>query len=66
MNYPIGTMIREPWEGKWGPKKRLTLAKLITLNILRFYLRVHDLKTFHRLVQNGYRDAFPSPPNITS
>jgi hypothetical protein len=34
----------------------------MTLNIIRFYLRVHDLKTFHRLVKNGYRDAFPGLP----
>jgi hypothetical protein len=63
MNYPVGTMILEHWEGKRGPKKRLSLAELMTLNILRFYLRVHDLKTFHRLLQNVYRDYFPGLPN---
>jgi hypothetical protein len=35
----------------------------MTLNILRFYLRVHDLKTFHRLVQNVYQEYFPGLPN---
>jgi hypothetical protein len=63
MNYPIGKMIREQWEGKRGPKKHLSLAEIITLNILRFYLRIHDLKTFHRLVWNAYRDYFPGLPN---
>jgi hypothetical protein len=63
MNYPIGKMIREQWEGKRGPKRRLSLAGIITLNILRFYLRVHDLKTFHRLAWNVYRDYFPGLPN---
>jgi hypothetical protein len=63
MNYPIGLSILKLWEGKRGPKKRLSLAETMTLNILRFYLRVHDLKTFHRLVQNAYRDYFPGLPN---
>jgi hypothetical protein len=63
MNYPIGTMIMELWEGKRGPQRRLTLAELMTLNILRFHLRVHDLKTFHRLARNVYRDYFPGLPN---
>jgi hypothetical protein len=65
MNHPhlIGCMVLGYWEGKRGPKKRLTLAELMTVNILRFYLRVHDLKTFHRLVQNAYRQYFPALPN---
>jgi hypothetical protein len=63
MNYPMGKMVLEHREGKRGPKKRLTLAELMTLNILRFFLRVHDLKTFHRLVRNVYRDYFPGLPN---
>ena len=56
-------MIREQWEGKRGPKRRLSLAEIIMLNILRFYRRIHDLKTFHRLVRNAYRDYFPGLPN---
>jgi hypothetical protein len=53
MNYPLGNSVLGYWEGKRGPKKRLGLAGVMTLNILRFYLRVHDLKTFHRLLQNA-------------
>jgi transcriptional regulator with XRE-family HTH domain len=62
MRYPLGTILREQWEGKRGPKKQLSLAEVITLNILRFYLRVHDLKTFHRLLENAYREYFPALP----
>jgi hypothetical protein len=63
MNHSIGHMVLAYWEGKRGPKKRLSLAEVMTLNILRFYLRVHDLKTFHRLLQNTYREYFPTLPN---
>jgi hypothetical protein len=63
MNYPLGDSVLGYWEGKRGPKKRLSLAEVITLNILRFYLRVHDLKTFHRLLQKAYRNYFPGLPN---
>jgi hypothetical protein len=63
MSFPVGKAILEQWQGKRGPKRQLSLAEVITLNILRFYLRVNDLKTFHRLVQNGYRSYFPGLPN---
>ncbi|MDR1100246.1 MAG: IS982 family transposase [Treponema sp.] len=60
---PVGTFILNHWQGKRGPQKRLTLAEVMTLNLLRFYLRVHDLKTFHRLAWHSYRDYFPGLPN---
>jgi hypothetical protein len=41
----------------------LSLAEVMTLNILRFSLCVHDLKAFHRLLQNAYREYFPALPN---
>jgi hypothetical protein len=63
MNYPIGKMILKRWEGRRGPQKRLSLAELMSLNILRFFVRVQDLKTFHRLVWNVYRGYFPGLPN---
>ncbi|MDR2658541.1 MAG: hypothetical protein LBC27_00920 [Spirochaetaceae bacterium] len=62
-NHPIGNMVLGYREGRRGAKKRLGLAELMTLNILRFRLLVHDLKTFHRLVQNAYREYFPALPN---
>jgi hypothetical protein len=61
--YSAGKIIQAYWEGKRGPKKRLSLAEVITLNILRFHLRVHDLKVFHRLIRNVYQDYFPGLPN---
>jgi hypothetical protein len=62
MNHPIGRIVFDYWEGKRGPKKRLSLAELMTLNILRFSLRIHDLKTFHHLVQNACRQYSPPCP----
>jgi hypothetical protein len=63
MNYPIGQEIMRYWQGKRGPKRQLSLAEVITLNILRFYYRVYDLKTFHQLARNAYTAAFPGLPN---
>jgi hypothetical protein len=63
MEYPVGKLILEQWQGKRGPKRRLSLAEVITRNILRFYLRVNDLKTFHKLVQDAYGSYFPGLPN---
>jgi hypothetical protein len=63
MDYPIEKMNLEYWEGTRGPKKCLGLAEFMILTILRFYLRVHDLKTFHQLVRNAYRDYCPGLPN---
>ena len=33
------------------PQRRLTLEKVITLSLLRFFLHVKDLKDFHRIIQ---------------
>jgi hypothetical protein len=63
MKYPIGQEIRRDWEGRRGPQRRLSLAEVITLNIMRYYLRVVDLKTFHRLAKTSYRAYFPMLPN---
>jgi hypothetical protein len=63
MNYPAGHEIMRHWQGKRGPKRQLSLAEVITLNVLRFYYRVYDLKTFHRLARNVYTAALPRLPN---
>ena len=55
--------IEHYWQGARGPKKNLSLSEVVTLNILRFYLRVTDLKSFHRLVKESYKREFPSIPN---
>jgi hypothetical protein len=46
-------------EGKRMSEKRLSLAEALTLNILRFYTHVQDLKAFHRLAARSFRDYFP-------
>jgi hypothetical protein len=50
-------------EGKRMSKKRRSLAEALTLNILRFYTRIQDLKVFHRLAAYSFRDYFPGIPN---
>ena len=59
----IGKKIRHFWENKRGPKKKLTLSEVVTLNLLRFSMRVQDLKTFHRIVGAHYKRYFPELPN---
>ncbi|MDR3237456.1 MAG: IS982 family transposase [Spirochaetia bacterium] len=60
---PVGKEIRKRRAGKRGPKARLAPAEVITLNILRFHLKVHDLKNLHLLAQNMYKSYFPSLPD---
>ena len=59
MYYPPGQAIMAAWPGKRGTKRRLSLAEVVILNIMRFYLRVQDLKTFHCLVRTAYAGYFP-------
>jgi hypothetical protein len=56
-------MITGRWKGKRGPKKRLSLAEAMTLNIPRFYLHAQDLKAARRLAAHFFGDYFPGPPN---
>ena len=41
----------EHWNGKRGPKRRLSITQVISLNLLRFTIHVKDLKAFHRIVK---------------
>ena len=43
----LGKKLRYFWEDKRGPKKKLSLSEVVTLNLLRISLRVQDLKAFH-------------------
>ena len=47
------------WQGQRGPKKMVSISETITLNILRFSLRITDLKSFHRLVVDRHAQEFP-------
>lgn len=62
-NSSLGKKLRHFWENKRGPKKKLTLSEVVTLNLLRFYMRIQDLKTFHRVVAAHYKRYFPELPN---
>ena len=51
----------ENWSGKSGPKRRLSIEKVIALNLLRFFLHVKDMKAFHRIIRTT--DMVPEMPN---
>ena len=53
----------EFWRAKRGPQRQLSLSEVLTLNILRFYYHVLDLKAFVRLTENTYKAYFPGLPN---
>ena len=41
------SFLAKNWNGKRGTQRRLTLEKVIALNLLQFFLHVKDLKAFH-------------------
>lgn len=49
------------WNGKRGPKRRLSITQVISLNLLRFEAHIKDLKAFHRIVKA--MDLIPGMPN---
>lgn len=49
------------WNGKRGPKRRLSLEKVIAPNLLRFFLHIKDLKAFHKTIK--ITDMIPELPN---
>ena len=49
------------WKGKRGPKRRLSITQVISLNILRFTMHIKDLKAFHRIIKTV--DWIPNMPN---
>lgn len=51
------------WYGKRGPKRNLSLSEIVTLNILRFSYRIEDLKTYHKILKQRFKDEFPEVPN---
>jgi len=58
-----GQKMLESWEPKRGPKRQLSLSEVLTLNILRFYFHIFDLKAFVRLAGCAYKAYFPRLPN---
>lgn len=51
------------WKAKRGPQRQLSLSEVLTLNIMRFYSHIFDLKAFARLAENAYKAYFPGLPN---
>ena len=41
------SFVESSFLGKRGPKARLSSVEIVTLNIIRFYIRSIDLKSFH-------------------
>ena len=58
-----GQKMLESWKAKRGPQRQLSLGEVITLNILRFYYHIFDLKAFVRLAECTYKTYFPRLPN---
>lgn len=49
--------------GKRGPKRRMPVADVVTLNLIRVFDRTGDLKTFHKNAKNHYKSYFPTLTN---
>lgn len=62
-NFDIWMKLYSQWKNRRGPHKKLSISETVTLNILRFQLRITDLKSFHRLIKDRYSKEFPSIPN---
>lgn len=45
--------------GKQGTKRRMPIADVVTLNLVRIFDRIADVKTFHKNAQEHYRHYFP-------
>ena len=51
------------WNGKRGPKRRLSLEQIVALNIYRFHFKSGDLKNYHKMVKELMNDKVPELPN---
>ena len=39
------------YNGKRGPKRQLSLAQIVALNIYRFHFKTGDLKNYHKMIK---------------
>jgi len=53
----------DTWKAKREQQRQLALSEVLTLNILRFYFHIFDLKAFVRLAECAYKTYFPGLPN---
>jgi len=58
-----GQKMLESWKAKRGPQRQLSISEVLTLNVLRFYFHIFDLKAFVRLAACAYKSHFPGLPN---
>ena len=49
--------------GRRGPKRRMPIADVVTLNLVRIFDRIGDLKTFHKNIREHYVSYFPALTN---
>lgn len=52
--------------GRRGPRRRLSVPEVMTLNLVRILDRTGDLKTFHKNACIHYRQYFPNIPNYVN
>ena len=62
-NTASGQKMMSLWNPKRGPQRQLGLSEVITLNIMRFYHHIFDLKAFAGLAEFSYKSYFPGLPN---
>lgn len=55
------SVLLKNWNGKRGPKRKLSITQVISLNLLRFTIHIKDLKAFHRIVKS--MELLPDMPN---
>jgi hypothetical protein len=58
-----GRKMMDAWKAKRGPQRQLNLSEVLTLNIMRFYFHIFDLKAFVCLAGNAYKAYFPRLPS---
>ena len=60
---PAGKKNLALYYGRRGPKRRMSITDVVTLNIVRIFDRTADLKTFHKNAQAHYISYFPNLTN---
>jgi hypothetical protein len=63
---PAAGEIMRCWNGRRGPKHKLSLSEVITMSIMRFYMKIIDMKGFHTAIVNSYHDYFPGLPSYAN
>ena len=51
------------FNGKRGPKRKLSLEQIVALNIYRFHFKMGDLKNYHKMIKELMSNKVPNLPN---